>query len=110
MAGRDRRQRHDADLAEALRLGLGDGATAALLGEHPAAEADPAVLLEQRPPYDVRVVHGSADEAVPLSLSRGLAERHPWIALTELGCDHMSLVDPGSDAWPTVLDQLPPTP
>ncbi|KQT90659.1 hypothetical protein ASG49_12890 [Marmoricola sp. Leaf446] len=99
-----------ADLAEAHRLHLGDGAAAALLGDHPTDEADPALLLERRPPYDVRVVHGSADESVPLSLSRGLVGRHPWVALTELTCDHMSLIDPASDAWPTVLRQLPPAP
>ncbi|ROR89299.1 alpha/beta hydrolase [Nocardioides aurantiacus] len=96
-----------ADLAEALRLDLGDGATAALLGDQPVGEADPVTLLDRRPPYDVRVVHGSADEAVPLPLSRGLVERHPWIDLTELDTDHMSLIDPGSDAWPTVVAQLP---
>lgn len=96
-----------ADLAEALRLGLGDGATAALLGDQPTEVADPAVLLARRPAYDVRVVHGSADEAVPLALSRGLVAQHPWIGLTEVDADHMALIDPGSDAWPTVVAQLP---
>lgn len=96
-----------ADLAEARRLGLGDGATAALLGDQPTEVADPAVLLEVRPAYDVRVVHGTADEAVPVSLSRGLVGHHPWIDLTELATDHMALIDPGSDAWPTVVAQLP---
>lgn len=96
-----------ADLAEAVRLDLGDGATTALLGDLPTEVADPAVLLDRRPSYDVRVVHGDADDAVPLSVSRGLVERHPWVGLTEVAADHMDLITPGSAAWPTVVDQLP---
>lgn len=96
-----------ADLGEALRLDLGDGAAAGLLGDQPAGAADPMTLLSRRPPYDVRVVHGSRDESVPLSLSRGLVTRHPWVDLTEVDADHMALITPGSSAWPTVLEQLP---
>lgn len=97
-----------ADLDAAIALDLGDGATTALLGDHDPAEADPLRLLDRRPAYDVTVVHGSADDAVPLSQSLGVVARHPWIGLRRLDCDHMSLVDPTSPAWDTVVGCLPP--
>ena len=97
-----------ADLQQAVALDLGDGATTALMGGRDVAEADPMGLLDDRPAYDVTVVHGSDDDDVPLSLSHALVERHPWIGLHELGCDHMGLIDPTSPAWPTVVGALPP--
>lgn len=100
------------DLREAQRLGLGDGAVDALLAgadSEEAAAADPAELLDHRPAGSVTVVHGTHDEAVPLSLSRGLVARHPWIALREVDADHMALIDPASPVWGAVVDALGPT-
>ena len=66
-------------------------------------------LLDHRPAGSVTVVHGTHDEAVPLSLSRGLVARHPWIALREVDADHMALIDPASPVWGAVVDALGPT-
>ncbi len=81
------------DLDEAVRLGLGDHAVRALLGDLAPAVADPMVLLDRRPACEVVVVHGVEDDTVPLSLSTGLVARHPWIGLHALaGVDHMGVV------------------
>lgn len=99
-----------ADLRAAARLRLGGGATQALLGGEPAdvpdayTAADPMTRLATRPRCDVRIVHGTDDEDVPVSISRRLAEAHPFVSLDVVdGAGHMDLVDPGSAAWPAVL-------
>jgi acetyl esterase/lipase len=94
------------DLGEATRLGLGDDAAPAFLGSAEPAVADPMVLLADRPDAEVDIVHGVDDVDVPVSLSRGLVERHPWVHLHEVPTAHMELIEPGSVAWPTVVDEL----
>ena len=99
------------DLREAISLRLGSHAALALLGDadpDPALidSADPMTLLEQRPTCDVAIVHGIDDRVVPLSLSRGLVARHPWIELHEVPGGHFEVIEPGSIAWPNVLAAL----
>lgn len=95
------------DLQEAVRLGLGSDATRAFLGDADPAVADPMVLLAERPAAEVHIVHGTADEEVPVSLSRRLVAAHPWVELHELpGAGHFEVIQPGSPAWPTVLEAL----
>jgi acetyl esterase/lipase len=94
------------DLHEAIRLGLGNGATQAMLAGVDPALADPMTLLDQRPDCEVVIVHGVDDVDVPISQSRRLVEQHPWITLRELPCGHMEPVEPRSVAWPTVLEAL----
>ena len=94
------------DLGEAIRLDLGGGATEALLQGRDPAEADPMVLLADRPDVPVRIVHGRDDEDVPVSLSRGLVRRHRWVELVEVDCGHFEVIEPGSVAWPAVLAAL----
>ena len=101
-----------ADLAEAYRRHLGDDAVADLLGGTPDQVperyrlADAAGTPGGRLP--VVVVHGSADEQVPVEMSRAL----PGVELVELpGVEHFGLIDPLSAAWPSVVAALrPPTP
>ena len=94
------------DLREAIRLGLGGHATEALLGDNDPAMADPMTLLDVRPEASVAIVHGVDDASVPISLSRGFAERHPWVDLHELPGGHFEVIEPGSPAWPTVTATL----
>jgi acetyl esterase/lipase len=94
------------DLTAAVRLGLGSDAATAFLGGHPSAAADPMVLLAQRPPTDIVVVHGEDDEDVPVSLSRDLVAAHPWIDLRVVPGGHFEPIEPGSVAWPTVMAAL----
>lgn len=82
------------DLAEAVRQRLGTDAATNLLGDLDPAVADPMVLLDAPPAADVHLVHGTEDEDVPVSLSRGFAAAHPWAELHELaGVGHMELVE-----------------
>ena len=81
------------DLGEAVRLGLGDHAVRALLGDLDPAGADPMVLLEERPTCEVQLVHGDADDTVPVSLSRALVAAYPWVELCELPeAGHMDVI------------------
>jgi acetyl esterase/lipase len=100
------------DLAGCWRAGLGGDAAGALLGGGPGewpgryAAADPSGLLPLGCP--VRIVHGSADEAVPCGMSRDFVRRAGTVGddvvLAELpGRGHFEVIDPGSDAWPEVL-------
>jgi pimeloyl-ACP methyl ester carboxylesterase len=95
------------DLREAARLGLGGNATQALLGDSDPGPADPMGLFDVRPAADIAIVHGDRDEDVPVALSRGFVAAHPFVGLHELpGVGHMDLIDPGSGAWPTVVEAL----
>jgi acetyl esterase/lipase len=98
-----------ADLRAGDATGVGAGAIAALLGGT-AAEvperydaADPATRLARDPGCEVVVLHGTADDDVPIGLSRGLAARHPVVRLRELDeVDHDDVVDPAAAVWPVV--------
>lgn len=94
------------DLREAIRRGLGSDAARAFLGEIDPDEADPMVLLDAHPRTDIRIVHGVDDDTVPIELSRGLVRRHPWVRLDEVPGGHFEVIEPGSVAWPAVLDAL----
>ena len=103
------------DLALAEQLGLGEHATAALLGGSPEkwpdryAQADPARLV----PTGVRtlLVQGLDDTVVPPAVSRSFAaaagEAGDNVVLHELeGADHYDVIDPTSAAWPAVLSAV----
>ncbi|MEU8580984.1 alpha/beta hydrolase family protein [Streptomyces abikoensis] len=94
---------------------LDEGAARALLGGTPEgvperyAAADPGWLL----PTGVRVtlVHGTADEQIPVAMSRTFTARARRlgdpVSLVELpGVEHFALIDPRSAAWPEVLAAL----
>ncbi|NIL62855.1 alpha/beta hydrolase family protein [Salinispora arenicola] len=104
-----------ANLAEAYRLDLDTGAVGALLGGGPAevpdryAACDPRSLL----PISSRIVvmHGALDRQVPVAMSREFAAAGcaagSDVNLIELPtCEHFSLIDPESEAWPDVADAL----
>lgn len=103
------------DLVRADELRLGSGAAAALLGggartvPERYAVTNPAALL----PLGVRTVllHGSADQQVPVELSRNYAARAAAageaVTFTELpGVGHYELIDPLSPVWDRVLDAM----
>ena len=86
---------------------LGAGAAASLMGGMPDevperyAVADPAVLPPA--PVPVTLVHGTADDVVPVSMSRAF----PAGQLMEIpGAGHFDVIDPQSEAWPQVLAAL----
>lgn len=104
-----------ADLAACDRLGLGGGAAAVLMGGSADrvpvryALGSPAALLPLGVPQ--RLVHGTFDDAVPISMSREYAERARRsgddVRLSELdSVGHMALIEPAEPVWPVVRDQL----
>ena len=102
--------RHVVSLAGCSSLGLcaewnlGDGAAQNLLGGTPAevperyAAADPAGLTP--PSVPVTFVHGTADDRVPVQMSR-VTHRGRLVEID--GADHFDLIDPHSRYWPQVL-------
>ncbi len=64
------------------------------------------VLLEQRPDAEVAIVHGVDDEDVPVSLSRRLAEAHPWVQLHEIDGDHDEVIAEAGETFDLVLGLL----
>jgi acetyl esterase/lipase len=101
------------DLRAAARDGLGGNATQALLGGEPeeAPErydaADPVARLSENTPCELVVIHGTADDVVPLRNSRGLVAAHQHVDLVVVeGADHFAVVDPASEVWPVLLERL----
>ncbi|HWC24807.1 MAG TPA: alpha/beta hydrolase [Flexivirga sp.] len=87
------------DLHLTRDMGLGDGAAAALMGSAPEAvwrSADPAMLGQ--PPTEVRLVHGTADDRVPVEVSESYqSAAGGGVSLQVLaGCGHHELIDPAS--------------
>lgn len=96
-----------ADLADAHRIDLGNGAVAELLGGSPAnvperyRQASPIEML----PLGVRqlILHGTADDVVPVDLSRRYAQAASAagdpVELVEFpDAGHMEYLDPNSEA------------
>ena len=92
-----------ADLERGWRENLGDGAVEGLLGplsegSELFAAASPAALSPLGVPQ--LLVHGTEDDSVPISQSRGYAERDPLAELVEVeGADHFDVIDVEHRAW-----------
>ena len=97
------------DLRRGHEEGLGDGAVAGLLGETSSerfAAASPGALAPLGVPQ--LLVHGTADDIVPVAQSRIHAELDSGAKLVELeGADHFDVIDPAHGAWDAVVEWLP---
>jgi acetyl esterase/lipase len=103
-----------ADLAAAVRDGLGSGAGAAFLGHAPGGPdrvverlpfADPLALAPTGVP--TVLLHGEDDRVVPLAQSLSYAAADPAVRLTVLpGTDHFQLIDPDAPAFAALLAGL----
>jgi acetyl esterase/lipase len=104
------------DLAWAFAEGIGDGAARGFVGAGPAerpeayALADPMARIPAGAP--VLLVHGDADDRVPVEHSRRYARAAAAAGdadceLIELaGVAHFAVIDPRSDTWATVAARL----
>jgi acetyl esterase/lipase len=99
------------DLPAAQRAGLGEGAVEEFIGAPPTAapeaylEASPGARLPLGVP--ALLIHGDADQRVPISQSRAYAEAAraagDEVELIELaGVDHMALIEPDGPARPAI--------
>jgi acetyl esterase/lipase len=95
-----------ADLAEADRLDLDDGATRAFLGASAADRPDLDPLLRPAPTRAVTLLHGQADTLVPPDLSLRYHRATGARLVVLPGIAHFEPVDPLSPAWPSVLSEL----
>ena len=103
------------DLREAARLRLSRDVVRTLLGGPPGKvpkRYDAASPIEQLPlGLPQLLVHGEADDVVPISIARGYAERaagtgDPCRLVALAGVGHMEHLDPSSTAWRAVTDWL----
>jgi acetyl esterase/lipase len=101
------------DLVAAHAENLGDGAVAVLFGTaEPTAQRlrSASPLHREVPACRIELVHGTADQSVPVAQSRRLAAC--WagrgdIRLTVVdGARHMHLVNPERPAWAAVADRI----
>lgn len=104
------------DLVSAFKDRIGENAVAEFIGASPEqrpdayAVADPMQRLPTR--TEVLLIHGDADDRVPVQLSRRYAvaaraagDRCELLELA--GVDHFALIDPRSDAWSEIAKRLP---
>lgn len=103
------------DLERGHALRLGDGIVETFLGGTPEAvperyrEASPAALLPHGVPQVL--IHGEADETVPVALSReyvekarALGERVAFVPLP--GAGHFEVIDPRAKEWERVVEAV----
>jgi pimeloyl-ACP methyl ester carboxylesterase len=95
-----------ADLADAYRQKLGEGAVAELLGGGPEAHAERYAATDTgalpAPDVPVVLVHGALDDRVPVAQS----QRYPAPLVELPDVEHFGVIDPLSPAWPAVLGAL----
>lgn len=104
------------DLAAAFEDAIGESATAAFMGGGPDDRPDAYALADpiRRVPAGARVllVHGDADQRVPVEQSRRYAQAAAAAGdtrceLIELpGADHFDLIDPRTTAWAAIASRL----
>lgn len=93
-----------ADLPGAAQEGLGNNATQDFMG------GEPEELVEHytaaNPVISARtvLVHGDADNVVPMDQSTRFADRAEVIVIA--GEDHMAVIDPASQSWAATVDVL----
>ena len=89
---------------------MGGGAVTSLLGSFDGtperyAVASPAALAPLGVPQ--LLVHGDADDIVPIRQSRDYAAQEPEAELMALpGADHFDVIDASHAAWPVAVERI----
>ena len=96
-----------ADLQLADELNLGDGATRLFLGADPKTRPDVDPRQLPSPQTPTVVVQGSRDVVVRPPVAESYVAAHPSVRIVRLsGVGHFAVIDPLSEVWPTILDEL----
>jgi acetyl esterase/lipase len=95
-----------ASLRDAFHLALSANAAAELMGGSPTEVPERYLAADPARPAAVPrvIVHGTADETVPIALSRAYAAPAHLIEIPD--ADHFAVIDPLHAAWATVLQQV----
>lgn len=96
-----------ADLGTAEALDLDEGGVRDFLGL-PAAHRPDIDPLRLAPTVPVHVVHGPADELVPIALSEQYASTHEdaGVTLHRAAGGHFALIDPEHEGWAAVRSRI----
>lgn len=95
-----------ADLVDADRQGLDDGAARAFLGTLAAERPDLDPIRSPSPARPVVLLHGEQDSVVPLGMSETYAEHHGAELHVISDSGHFEFIDPESSVWVRFLSQL----
>lgn len=94
------------DLVTGYREGIGEGAVEEFLGGGPSAVPERYALADPMTgpsgPARVLLVHGDADDRVPVAQSRAHAAARRSELIELPGVDHFALIDPRTEAWQTI--------
>ncbi|GAA1588521.1 alpha/beta hydrolase [Kribbella hippodromi] len=94
-----------ADLLQADRLGLDDGAVQVFIGGGVRNDLDPAHLPASIAP--VTLFHGVNDTVVPISITESYYSAHPTAHYHCLDhCGHYELIDPETEPWQKLPAEL----
>lgn len=103
-----------ASLQRAYELRLGEDAVIEFMGDEPSAEPglyDEADPMKKTSSARQWLIHGSADDVVPISISRDYEahkkRRGETVTFVELDAvDHFQLIDPASEAYPVLVQVI----
>lgn len=96
-----------ADLQLADSLNLDGDAVKAFLGATATQRPDLDPSRMPAPRARTLLLHGTFDAIVPASVSRSYTTEHPEAEIRLIdGAGHFAVIDPRSDAWPSVLRAL----
>jgi acetyl esterase/lipase len=96
-----------ADLQYAFANVLGDNAVGNFLGACASDRPDIDPCKLPSPSLAVTIVHGVQDAIAPIAMSENYLARHPETRLVKVdNCGHFAVIDPASNAWPVVIDEL----
>ena len=96
-----------ADLQYGYDNQIGNGAVQAFLGGPPAVRNDVDPCSMPSPQIATTIIHGAQDATAPIAMSKNYFARHPRSRLVRLEqCGHFGVIDPLSNAWPSVIDEL----
>jgi acetyl esterase/lipase len=96
-----------ASLVMGETLNLGTGAVTAFLGTPATARPELDPFERTAPTVPVTIVHGTADETVPIALSEQFQNKFPATRLLRVeGNGHFAVIDPRSDVWPILSAEI----